>query len=373
VLQIIGTLALGGAEKQVADLTLAMSNAGNTVSVCCLGGEGILAEALRAKGIQVYSINLRLRYLPVSLYKLYRLIKRLSPHVVHTHLYHAGIWGRLVAKWAGVPVILTTEHGMNPWKTRFQWLLEGLLNPFTDKIIAVSEEIRQCHMKRQGIPPVKIVTIPNGVNVECFTRLDSRDKTITQLGFDPSTFFVGSVARLARPKRLDELLLAARLVCNNAPHSHFLFIGDGPLRQELEDQASQLGLTPNSVTFLGSRADIPDLLQVLDIFVLSSETEGLPISLLEALAATRPVVATRVGGIPEIIKDGVNGLLVSPHDPKGLAESIQELMRNEDLRRSLAVEGYRTVETSYSIKVIARKILALYELLLQEKNTTHAT
>jgi len=119
--------------------------------------------------------------------------------------------------------------------------------------------------------------------------------------------------------------------------------------------------------YLGSRQDIPELLSALDFFVLSSESEGLPVSLLEAMAASRPVVATRVGGIPQVIEDGHNGLLVSPHDPAGLAKAIITLMEDSTLRESVAREGYRTVEARFSINMIGQQIIALYDDLLEKK------
>ncbi len=367
VLYIIDSLPLGGAETQVVTLASALSSDRYTFHVCCLRREGVQADALRARGIEVVSFNMRLRYWPIAVYKLYRLIKQLKPQIVHTHLYYAGIWGSLVGKLAGVPVILTTEHGMTLWKKRRHLLLERLVNPFTDKMIAVSEEIRQRRIQHQGVTPEKIITIPNAVDVERFNRLNSRNKIRTQLGVNASSPLVGTVARLAPEKRLDHLLKAARVVCDAVPQARFLIIGDGPLREELEAQALQLDLTPDYVTFLGSRRDIPDLLSALDIFVLSSETEGLPVSLLEAMAASRPVVATRVGAIPQVIQDGHNGLLISPHDPAGLAKAILTLIEDNTLRESVAREGYRTVEAHFSTDVVGQQIVALYDGLLKKK------
>jgi glycosyltransferase involved in cell wall biosynthesis len=303
----------------------------------------------------------------MAVYRLYRLIEQLEPQIVHTHLYHAGIWGRLVGKLAGVPVIMTTVHGMFYWRIRRHWLLERLVNHFTDKIIAVSEQMRQSLINNQEISPEKIITIPNAVDVERFGGLNSRNQLRTQLEVDASSPLIGTVARLAPEKRLDHLLKAARLVCEVIPQARFLIIGAGPLREELEDQAMQLNLVPEYVRFLGSRQDVPELLSALDIFVLSSETEGLPVSLLEAMAASRPVVATRVGGIPEVIQDGDNGLLFSPHDPAGLAKAILTLTEDSSLRESVAREGYRTVKAHFSTDVVSQQIVALYDGLLEKK------
>jgi len=292
---------------------------------------------------------------------------RLKPKIVHTHLYEAGIWGRLVGKLAGVPVILTTEVGMTLWKKRHHLLLERFVNRFTDKMIAVSEDIRQRRIHDEGISPEKIIMIPAAVDIERFSRMISREQVRTELQIDTSFPVIGTVARLVAAKRLDCLLEAARVVCEAVPQARFLIIGDGPLREELEGQAMQLGLAPEHVRFLGNRQDVTDFLSALDIFVLSSEREGLPVSLLEAMAASRPVVATRVGGIPQVIQDGHNGLLVPPHDPAGLAKAIITLTEDSTLRESVAREGYRTVEARFSTDVVGQQIIALYDGLLEKK------
>lgn len=367
VLHIIHGLTWGGAETQVVTLAPALSRDRYTIHVCCLQSEGVQADALRARGIEVVSLNMRLRYWPIALYRLYRLMKRLKPQIVHTHLYEAGIWGKLVGKLAGVPVILTTEVGMTVWKKRRHLLLERFVNRFTDKMIAVSEDIRQRRIRDEGVSPDKIITIPAAVDVERFSRTRSREQARKELDIDASLPVIGTVARLVAAKRLDYLLEAARAVCEAVPQARFLIVGDGPLREELESRAVQLGLAPEHVRFLGHRQDVMDFLPAIDIFALSSEREGLPVSLLEAMAASKPVVATRVGGIPQVIQDGSNGLLVSPHDPAGLAKAIITLIKDSTLRESVAREGHRTVEARFSTDVVGQQIIALYDGLLEKK------
>jgi len=367
VLYIIHSLTWGGAENQVVTLAPALSSDRYTIHVCCLQREGVQADALRARGIQVVSLNMRLRYWPIAVYRLYRLIERLKPQIVHTHLYDAGILGRLVGKLAGVPVILTTEVGMTVWKKRHHLLLERFVNRFTDKMIAVSEDIRQRRIHLEGVSPEKIITIPAAVDIERFSRMNSREQVRTELEIETSSPVIGTVARLVAAKRLDYLLEAARVVCEAVPQARFLIIGDGPLREELEDQAMQLDLAPKYVRFLGNRQDVTDFLSAVDIFALSSEREGLPVSMLEAMAASRPVVATQVGGIPQVIQDGHNGLLVPPHDPASLAKAIITLIEDSTLRESVAREGYRTVEARFSTDAIGQQIIALYDCLLEKK------
>jgi glycosyltransferase involved in cell wall biosynthesis len=364
VLFIIDTLQIGGAENQVITLATALSKDPYRVQVCCLR-RPIQAATLQARGIPFVSLNMRLRYWPVAVYKLFRLIRQVKPQIVHTHLGGADFWGKLVSIFAGVPVIFTTKHGMPQWKNRIQLITERLENLYTDKVIAVSEEIRQYILKQRVISPEKIITIPNSVDIERFSQADSRDRKRAEIGVISSELLIGTVARLVQVKRLDYLLEAAHTVCEKLPETRFVIIGDGPLREKLEVQASQLNLLPQKVMFLGSRVDIPELLSALDIFVLSSETEGLPVSMLEAMAALKPVIVPKVGAIPQVILDRQNGLLISPHDPAGLAEAILTLAEDDTLRRSLAVKGNRTVETRYSTNAISSQILALYDRALQ--------
>ena len=367
VLHVIDTLQIGGAENQLVTLVPALNKNHYVIHVCCLGNEGIQANALRTNGFKVDSIHMRLRYWPIGLIKFLKLISRMNPQIVHTHLFHAGVWGRVAAILAHVPVIVTTEHGMTLWKKKRHLLIESILNRFTDKLIAVSEDIRQRRINTQGVSPDKIVMIPNAVDVTRFCQSDSRQQKREELGLDHSSIVIGTVARLVPPKRLDHLLEAARLVCNQTPRVKFLIIGDGPLRAELQTQASQLELIPDYVRFLGSRQDIPELLSAMDMFVLSSEREGLPVSLLEAMAASKPIVATLVGGIPQVIRDGYNGLLIPPHEPTLLAKAILALIEDATLCNSISQHAYRTVEAQYSINVVGQQIIDLYDDLLKKK------
>jgi glycosyltransferase involved in cell wall biosynthesis len=366
VLFIIDSLPLGGAENQIVTLATALRNDRYSIHVCCLRSEGVQADTLKKRGISVVHLGMRLRYWPIAVYKLYRLITKLKPSIVHTHLYQAGIWGRLAAKLAGVPIILSTEHS-NVFPSHRIKFLEQFANHFTDKTIVVSETIRQWLIQSQGILPENIIFIPNAVDVEQFNVLKSRDQFNIQLARDTTTIIIGTVARLVKAKRLDYLLEAAKLVWAEAPQARFLIIGDGPLHEELEEMAKRLDLT-QCVRFLGNRRDIPELLAGLDLFILSSEREGIPVAMLEAMAASIPVVATCVGGIPQVIQNGKNGVLVPPHDPLALANAIIALCKNSSAREAIGGEGYRTVLAYYSIRVVANQIASLYDSLLRRKS-----
>jgi glycosyltransferase involved in cell wall biosynthesis len=365
VLHIIHSLTWGGAENQVVTLAPALNTDGYKIYICCLQTEGVQADTLREKGLQVTALNMRLRYWPSAVNKLYHLIQQIKPNIIHNHMYDASFWGTLVGKLAGVPVILTTEPGLTLKKRPY--LFDLIINHFNDKMVAVSEEIRQYHIEKRVISPDKCITIPNAVDIRQFISNAPKGELKKQFGIESSQILIGSIGRLVQAKRMDILLQAARIVCDTVPQTRFLIIGDGPLRLELERKASELKLSNEHVKFLGNRQDVSIFLSALDIFVLSSETEGIPVSMLEAMAASRPVVTTRVGGIPQVIQDEYNGLLVSPNDPSNLAKAILELIGDRNKCESLAREAYKTIETHFSTSVISKQIISLYDNLLQNK------
>jgi glycosyltransferase involved in cell wall biosynthesis len=372
VLFIIGSLPIGGAENQVVTLASTINGDRYNVRVCCLRSEGVLANILKSNGIPVVSLNLRLRSLPIAVYKLYKLTKTIKPQIVHTHLTEADLWGRLVAKLAGVLVIITTIHGRYYWrKPKLRLFIDQLINHITDKVITVTDEIRQSYIKLHRISIQKIITIPNTVDIDRFGVQSSRNELRNQLGVKDCEHLIGTVARLEQVKRLDQFLEAARAVCDVVSNVKFIIVGDGPLREELESQAWQLNLVPQFVSFLGSRKDIPDLLSAMDYFVLSSESEGLPVALLEAMAASKPIIASRVGGIPEVIQDGYNGLLVSAHDPTGLAKAILRLIEDPGMCEAIGGEAYRTAVKRFSTEVVGQQITAIYASLLKKKWVNH--
>src|SRR5690349_8812620 len=186
VLHVIESLPLGGAENQVVTLASSLHSDIYKTHVCCLRREGVLAESLRARGIQVFLLNMRIRYWPLAVYRLYRLIKQLKPQIVHTHMDQAGIWGGMAGKLAGVPVIIATEHSISFTRKRHVFR-EMLINIFADKRTAVSEEIRQCYIENKLGKPEKIITIPNAVVVERFREINSRNEVRTQLGVKASS------------------------------------------------------------------------------------------------------------------------------------------------------------------------------------------
>jgi len=229
----------------------------------------------------------------------------------------------------------------------------------------VCEMARQAEIERARVSPDKVVTIYNGVQTNEFAALAARAAARGRraFGIPAGAPLVGAVGRLHRQKGFTDLITALAQVREHLPAVRLLLVGDGELRGDLEAHAQALGLS-EVVTFAGLRTDIPEILAELDLFALPSLWEGLPNVVLEAMAAGLPVVATAVGGTPEVVVDGVSGLLVPPHDPAALAEALVFLLRDPGMRRKIGQAGRKRVGQCFSVGQMVRKTEDLYETLL---------
>jgi len=323
-----------------------------------------LIGSLRQEEVKLIFLNFRLRYLPFSLGKLVFHFHQEHAQIVHTHGFTPGVWGRVAAWIARVPIIIAHEHGKTLWKKRRHLLFERFANRFTDLRIAVSRDILERRQQLEHTPASKMIVLSNGVDLDQF-QLGDPGRIARELGLESFEFVIGTVGRLVEAKAYHDLIDAFARVRQKMEKSCLLFIGDGPLRSFLENYARDKNLT--SVFFLGAREHIPQLLCVLNVFVLTSIREGLPVALLEAMAAQVPVVATAVGGIPEVLEDGKNGFLVPPNSPEKIAEIIIELADNPKLRHVLVSAAFATIRQNYTIQKTAAVIEQIYNHFALEK------
>lgn len=300
-----------------------------------------------------------------SIRRLARLIKIQHYDLVHTHGYVAGIIGRAAALAAGQRLLVHTVH--NHFPSSFSPLIllggkkiEAHLSRYTNRIIAVSEYLKN-ELMAIGIPADKVSTIYNGIEPSA-ASFDDRNRTRKSLGLPPHSFVVGTVARLIPAKGVDLMLKAVALVKKNNPHIKGIIVGDGPENTKLQNLAADLDLT-GDILFLGHRDDVPALLPACDLFVLASRQEGFGISVLEAQYSGLPVVASRAGGIGEIINHGDNGLLFPPGDHYALADLLGQLIDNSDYRRALACAGQKNAIEKYSCAKMIESTLELYAQL----------
>ena len=305
---------------------------------------------------------------------LWRLLRRVRPEVVHTHTSKAGAVGRLAARLAGIPVVIHTPHGhifygyYGSVASAIIRLLERHLAKITDRIVTLTDRGAQEHVQYKIASPQKFVTIHGGNSLAQFRslRVNATVKR-KELGLPPEGPIIGTVGRLVPIKGHTWLLRAVPRVLAEFPQASVVLIGDGPLLGELKELADELGITPH-VVFLGTRHDIPECLAVLDLFVLPSLNEGMGRALVEAMAVGSPVVATRVGGIPDVVADCTTGLLVPPRDDRALAEAILTLLRDRSRRAAYGEAARRYVDGRFDIETMVHNIERLYDEVWQEKH-----
>jgi glycosyltransferase involved in cell wall biosynthesis len=368
---ILPKLQIGGAEMHVLSLLKNIDPSRFAVSLMCLSIGDARMEKEAGRGIQSFAtIRFRWRNSPVSFARAVNFLKAGKFDIVHCHLPHADSIGRLAGRCAGVPVIMTTEHGKFLGKPWHYLLFERMLGTITDARICVSRDILEIRMKREGTPARKLFYIPNGVDTAAFeASTRSRSSIMAEFGWEPTHPFVIAIGRLEPEKNYGVLIQAINQLRSRLPSIRCLLVGDGTCRGELASLVDSLGIGRH-VKLAGARNDIADLLGAANIFVLSSLKEGLPVSLLEAMAAGKAIVATSVGGVPETIRDGESGILVSPGDIEALAGAIADLSIDEELMARLGKAARADVERDFDIKKIVGRIEDLYEELYRKKVRT---
>ena len=372
VVHMIGSLHTGGTERALVNFLLAADRRDFRYTVICFGFRGEQVPILEAAGIPVRVMRIRHRHLLFSIPRLARWLRREKVDVLHTHMYWAGLWGRIAGRLAGVPVMMTTEHGPDLWKGRQHVLVDRWLTRWTSRHIAVARDGLEIRVRRERVRLDRIVLVPNGVAIPAEYRDRQRAAQVRQeFGLAPKTPVIGSVGRFVPEKGYVHMLDALKLARAEVPDLRWLAIGDGILRPEMAARAVAMGLD-GAVIWTGLRPDIEQLLEAMDLWVMSSISEGLPVALLEAMAAGCPIVATRIGGIPDAVSDGHEAVLVPSADPVALAGAIVELIRDPERANALGEAARARAMAQYSIKSVVRRVEEIYreELIRAEGAAT---
>ena len=360
VLHVVDSLQTGGIERLVHDMVIARG--GERTSVVCLESIGPFGEALQKRGISVVLIG-KQDGLPWALWRMWRHVRRVRPDVVHCHNLPAFLCGALAARLAGdIPVVMT-KHGALVPGNRIGDRLNRLLIRRAN-VVAVSWEAAK--IMRAWMPPGNrgVRYIPNGISTEPYESLPPREAARVQLGLPARSFIVGIVARVTPVKGHVLLIDVFARLLTRLPEALLLIVGDGIRLPSVRARIRELGIG-ESVLVMGERHDVPTILAAIDVFCLPSEMEGMPMTVLESMAAGVPVVTSNVGGIPEIVQDGRTGLMVPPRAGKELETALLGLANDPGRASEIGRAGRERLLSEFSID----RTLAAYEELYQQAIT----
>jgi sugar transferase (PEP-CTERM/EpsH1 system associated) len=377
IVHLVYRLDFGGLETLLVECVNNLPADRYRHAVVCLTDYTVFAKKIRDPNVALYALH-KPPGLGLSTHlKLWRLLRKLKPAVLHTYNLAAAEYA-FTAALAGVPVRIHAEHGRDAadpeGRNPRHNLLRRLLVPFIDRYIPVSADLARWLEKIVGIPAAKVQLIHNGVNTDKFHPDEGRDGTTrppSPIPFSDDCFVIGTVGRIQDIKNhaglVDAFLLLQQLVPEPS-RLRLAIIGDGPLLPLLKQKVSDAGLN-QCVWLPGARSDIADIMRGFDLFVLPSLAEGTPVTVLEAMACGLPVVASRVGGLPEVVEENVSGLLVPPADANALAEALLSFHADPELAKQAGLAGRHRIERQYSVQAMLDDYAKLYDALLADKTT----
>lgn len=368
VLQLISSGGYYGAENMLLNLCASQEQSGCQNSLLLFYNVHVpnveFYERARRRGLSVRMVHCNGRADWRAVRQIEEYIEEDGVDLVHTHGYKADLYGYLAAWRCHKPVVATCHNWVGGTAALgiYNHLDRMALKKF-NALAAVSDRVAQ-RLLAFGVPAEKIRTIANGIDVNAFERA----QPLPLLNAEGSTV-VGMVARLDMQKGFEYLLQAARELCNAFPALKVVIVGEGPDRDKIEEMIQQYGLQ-SSVMLAGQQSNMPGVYAAMDIFVLPSLNEGLPMTVLEAMAASKPVIATRVGAIPSVIRDGENGLLVDPKNSEGLRNTIANLLVDPECRRRMGDQAHAWVSRNYTSEAMALKYREMYEEVLGKRTTS---
>jgi glycosyltransferase involved in cell wall biosynthesis len=367
---LIDALGMGGAENLMVSFLNHFDRAHFDTRVCVLGVRqgNPIADQVEGLGFPVDMVPVsRLRDV-TALFRLLQYLREREVDILHTQLEHSNTLGNLAAALRGIPSVSTLHTFDNPprgtsefWRYRLMW---WSLRTNCDRVLAVSEGTRQHHIRVGRLPAEKVVTMYNGIDLARFARTPAdRSRVRRALGIPPDAPVLMTVAVLRQPKGIQYMLDALPAVLESLPDAYYLLVGGGPYEGELKALAAERGVS-DRVIFTGMRRDVPDLLAAGDVFVFPTLGDALPTVLAEAMAARLPIVACEVGGVPEMVEDGVNGFLVPSADAERLAEACIRLVGDPQQMEAMAQAGYRIAQERFDVNAQVKNLVNLYFELL---------
>lgn len=360
-MQVTFGMEIGGMERVIMELCRYVDRDRYRLSICCISRRGPLADQMEAEGIQVIYCSNQTRLAKYARgLELAKIFREQNVQLLHTHHTPAFIDSTVGACLARVPGLINTDH-CKQYPVERRWMqLERGASFLAEAIVAVSNHTKEDLIRYERIRPDKIHVIYNGIDVK-LTRDGGSNAVRNELGIAAEDLVIGTAGRLEDQKGIDLFIAATPYILQRHPRARFVIVGGGSLEQSLRLQAEALGVTHRTV-FTGSRVDAVDIIQVFDCFVSSSKFEGMPMVLLEAMALGKPIVATAVGGVPEVVIDGSNGRLLRARDPQLLAQAVLDAVADQETLKELG----RNSRLRYERHFTARAMVSAYERLYDE-------
>jgi len=365
VMHVIEELGVGGAERVVANYIKYHDTSCYIPQVCTLKGGGPFADEIISSNYKVTMLNKKPGLHFRIIRDLKNLIKKENIRVLHLHNPPANNWG-IPASFLNRGIIsIRTEHNIF-YKDRVMKgypFVNALLGLFNSRIICVSNQVKRTHLQKDWLNRKKYITIYNGIEGEAYKKDYDLKSLRREFGINDGQPIVGKIASLSKQKAHTNYFECVKMVLKKIPDAVFLVVGDGNLRDELKSRCEQMGLN-KKIVFTGNRKDIPAILNMLDVFVLSSDWEGFPMTILEAMAAARPCVVTDVGGNREAVIESLTGFLVPPKNPSALAERIIEVLLDPNLSHYMGQAGRERFEAEFTVRKMVAETEQIYNQCL---------
>ncbi len=366
VVHLLYSLEMGGAERLVLSIVKHLDRSKYDGIIYSFKGGSLERELIRSK-INYHVVGKKSRFDAQFPLKLHEALTRERVQVLHCHLFSPNFWGRIVGKVCGIKSIITTEHSMAYRKSFSQKVTERMLCVLSSKIVAVSEAVRQSQIDQGKIPPERIVTIRNGLEVDAVTAaangIEGRKILRDQFGVKDDELLILSVGRLIVAKGYENLLLAMPRILESVKKAKLIITGEGPLDGELKKLTQDLRIS-DKVIFTGLRHDVYNIIAASDLCVMSSVREGLSIALLEYMALGKPVVATDVGANAEVIEQGKSGLIVPIKSSNAIADAVINLINDMNAARRMGDSARQRINNNFNIIETVRQLENLYTSLV---------
>jgi glycosyltransferase involved in cell wall biosynthesis len=374
LLYVFDNMEFGGGERVFAQIINRLSGKKYSILVACLP-TGEFIEKVKRSGVQVKSVDMRNRFNPGVILQLAGLMKRERVDIVHSQGARADFFARMAAKLAGAPIVVSTVpmpvegFDVNPIRKLIYTVFNRFSERFVDRFMVVSDALEKMMIETHKIEPQRVVKIYNGIEIDDFCIADEevvsrrlRFRKESSLGDDVPV--IGVIGRLVWQKGFEYFIEAVPGVLKEKPEALFLIVGEGELKDELKAKSKKLRLE-NKIIFTGFMDDVKNVLASVDIFVIPSLLEGLPMILLEAMAMKKPIVAASIDGIMEILENNFSGLLVPPRDTKALAEAITYMLTHKDKALQMGSAASKIVVERFGVDIMVQKVEGVYEELLQ--------